>query len=330
MDSPENPQTQIPPKSPTQPQNVLQTLGKTLRGEQNITNAEVPIFDSIEEYYRKKCDETNTCQYPNVDPNKMARLLSELVWFFFKRNGDFTAVWILFANYFFSVLPGIVSLWIYVKLYQSTNITSTPTSTPTSTSTSTSTPPSYSIRSLKTFANICSFLIVLYPLFITLFQMFFFNRLFFLKITQYVLLGQLVSLLFYSLQFSNGPLQFLNNLKTWWIMIPSGMVAVMGFVVCWYRNKNDNFQKIILGLSLLFVLISISLLVFKEFGLLQKMGINIKEQTKKEIEILYFISLFALLFFGLFICSGQSIATQKFDFTCPTTPWQNVKSCLVD
>jgi hypothetical protein len=112
-------------------------------------------------------------------------------------------------------------------------------------------------------------------------------------------------------------------------MIPSGLVAVMGLVVCWYRNKNDNFQKIILGLSLIFPILSSILLVFKEFGLLQKMGINIKEQTKKEIEILYFISLFALLFFGLFIASGQSIATQKFDFTCPTTPWENVKLFLV-
>ena len=111
-------------------------------------------------------------------------------------------------------------------------------------------------------------------------------------------------------------------------MIPSVMVGMMGLVVCWYRNKNDKFQKIMIGLSVLFPLISISLLVFKEFGLLQKMGINIKEQTKKEIEILYFISLFALFFFGLFIGSGQSIATQKFDFTCPTTPWEKLKSSL--
>ena len=69
MTSLENPQTQRPLQSSTHSQKVLQTLGKTLRGEQKITNDEVPIFDSIEEYYRKKCNQTTTNGYTNIDPN---------------------------------------------------------------------------------------------------------------------------------------------------------------------------------------------------------------------------------------------------------------------
>ena len=101
------------------------------------------------------------------DNNQFARLLQESIWKAF-RNDKVTSYWIIIANFFFAVLPGI-SYFVY-----NTYINNKKPSRP----------------SLNTLA----LWMFLFPLFISIFQLVSFKRLMGMKMVRTHMVGQIVSL----------------------------------------------------------------------------------------------------------------------------------------
>lgn len=129
---------------------------------------------------------------PN-DPNYNARIHSERIWGGYMGTSKNVARWILTCNFFFGVLPGILFFATNVRISQETDDKIT------------SVLPDFN-RAVSWFGII----FCLFPLFVSVFQIFQFNRLISLRMTRTFFVGQLVGFVFYMCSFSKSFLKKFN------------------------------------------------------------------------------------------------------------------------
>jgi hypothetical protein len=124
------------------------------------------------------------------DPNYFARKKSQEMWGRYMFESKNIARWILTCNFFFGVLPGILFFVSNVRISQEedkkiTNI----------------------LPDFNRAVNWFGILFVLFPMFISVFQMFKFYRLISLRMTRTFFVGQLVGFVFYMCAFSKSFLE---------------------------------------------------------------------------------------------------------------------------
>jgi len=165
------------------------------------------------------------------DPNYFARKKSEQIWGRYMRHSKFVASWILACNFFFGVLPGILFFVTNVRISQEED-KKIPNVLP----------------DFNRAANWFGILFVLFPMFISVFQMFHFNRLISLRMTRTFFAGQLIGFVFYMCAFSKSFLQMFHWFpkKTTFI----GLVGILIVIVMvpiflpylWFVSEVKNFQ----------------------------------------------------------------------------------------
>lgn len=121
-----------------------------------------------------------------MDPNCFARLRAEETWNRFMMESKGVSAWILTCNFFFGVLPGILFFVTNIRLSQE-ETKSLPNVLP-------------DFRRAVSWFGI---LFVLFPISISLFQMFHFHRLISLRMTRTFFVGQVVGFIFYMCSFSS-------------------------------------------------------------------------------------------------------------------------------
>jgi len=123
----------------------------------------------------------------NIDPNVFARKKSQQIWESYMNKSKLVAMWILTANFFFGVLPGILFFATNVRLSQEED-ESLPSVLP----------------DFDSVVNWFGIIFVLFPIFISIFQMFVFHRLISLRMTRTFFVGQLIGFIFYMCAFSKS------------------------------------------------------------------------------------------------------------------------------
>lgn len=120
-----------------------------------------------------------------LEPNCFARIKSEEIWSRYLSESTMIGMWILTCNFFFGVLPGILFFITNVRISQE---------------------PSQSLPNiLPDFRHMVSWfgiIFVLFPIFISIFQIFVFHRLISLRMTRTFFVGQIVGLILYMCSFS--------------------------------------------------------------------------------------------------------------------------------
>lgn len=119
------------------------------------------------------------------DPNYFARKKSEQVWEKYMTSSKLVAAWILTANFFFGVLPGILFFATNVRLSQEED-ESIPNVLP----------------DFNRVVNWFGIIFVLFPIVVSVFQMFKFYRLISMRMTRTFFIGQIVGFIFYMCAFS--------------------------------------------------------------------------------------------------------------------------------
>lgn len=125
-----------------------------------------------------------------MDPNCFARIKSEEILDRFKIHSKGVTAWILTCNFFFGVLPGILFFVTNIRLSQE-ETKSLPNLLPDFN------------RAVSWFGII----FVLFPICISVFQMFHFHRLISLRFTRSFFVGQFVGFIFYMCSFSKSFLE---------------------------------------------------------------------------------------------------------------------------
>jgi hypothetical protein len=145
------------------------------------------------------------------DPNYFARKKSEQIWSRYMKSKN-VARWILTCNFFFGVLPGILFFVSNVRISQEKDQTI-----------------SNVLPDFNRAVNWFGILFVLFPMFISVFQMFNFYRLISLRMTRTFFVGQLVGFVFYMCAFSKTFLEMFHWFpkKTTFI----GLVIILVLIV---------------------------------------------------------------------------------------------------
>jgi len=178
------------------------------------------------------------------NPNMRARFLSEILLGVFGTHEQFAPQWIQLANYFFSVLPGIISLFLFVQRYSITEADLMD---------------DYEkIRAFRGIATSFALLGVLTPIVITIFQMIVFDRLLFIKIVPPVLIGQIVSIIMWFLTWSRPVLKWFNEGLSMYHIVPFFMIVVIGTIMLAYQKKGLNviIACIIVGVGVILMTLS--------------------------------------------------------------------------
>lgn len=126
----------------------------------------------------------------SLDPNCYARLRSEQIWNTFLSNSRTVSTWILVCNFFFGFFPGLLFFVSNVRLSQE-QTQSLPQLLP----------------SFNRMVNWFGILFVLFPICISIFQIFQFNRFISLRMTRTFFIGQSIGFIFYMLSFSEKVLE---------------------------------------------------------------------------------------------------------------------------
>lgn len=127
------------------------------------------------------------------DPNYFARRKSEEIWGRYVAKSKGVAGWILACNFFFGVLPGILFFVTNVRISQEED--------------------KKMPNVLPDFSRAVSWfgiLFVLFPMFVSVFQMFKFYRLISLRMTRTFFVGQLIGFIFYMCSFSKSFLKMFH------------------------------------------------------------------------------------------------------------------------
>jgi len=123
----------------------------------------------------------------STDPDIFARKKSQQIWRRYLTESKLVAMWILSANFFFGVLPGILFFAANVRLSQEED-ESLPNVLP----------------NFNSAVNWFGIIFVLFPIFISVFQILVFHRLISLRMTRTFFVGQLVGFIFYMCAFSKS------------------------------------------------------------------------------------------------------------------------------
>lgn len=119
-----------------------------------------------------------------MDPNCQARVHSEKIWKRYLENRN-VAIFILVCNFFFAILPGVLYFATNVRLVQEEDETLERS------------PPN-----VQSIVDWLAFLFVVFPIFVSFWQMFVFHRLISLRMTRTFFFGQCISLALYGMCFS--------------------------------------------------------------------------------------------------------------------------------
>lgn len=181
---------------------------------------------------------------PNNDPNPRVRFLSEIILDQFGSNQGFAPQWIQLANYFFSILPGIISLFLFVQKYSMTEEEMADEQE--------------KIRSFRGIATSFALLGVLTPIVITIFQMIVFDRLIFIKIAPPVLVGQTFSVIMWFLTWSRPVLRWFNDDLSMYHIVPLFTIVVVWTIILANRKKGLNviIACIIIGVGIVLATLS--------------------------------------------------------------------------
>lgn len=125
--------------------------------------------------------------FTHDDPNVFARKKSEQIWGRYMSESKLVAMWILTANFFFGVLPGILFFVTNVRISQEEDESV-----------------SNVLPDFSRAVNWFGIIFVLFPIFISVFQMFVFNRLISLRMTRTFFVGQTIGFVFYMCSFSKS------------------------------------------------------------------------------------------------------------------------------
>lgn len=154
---------------------------------------------------------------PQTNPNHFARKKSQQIWGEYMKQW-FAPRWILTVNFFFGVLPGILFFVTNVRLSQE------------ETGSLPNVLPDFH-RAVSWFG----LLFVLVPIFISLFQIFYFHRLISLRMSRTFFIGQLVGLIFYMCSFSKDFLKKFHQFPKkftflGWVVILVALVMMLVFL----------------------------------------------------------------------------------------------------
>lgn len=157
-----------------------------------------------------------------MDPNCYARVLSEMIWSKLMQNPSpppnpfsmftpFVPIFILICNFFFAILPGVLYFATNVRIVQEEDSTI-----------------DRELPNVQKLSDWFALLFIIFPLFVSVFQIFKFHRLISFRMTRTFLFGQIISSVLYLCCFSKP---FLRK-----------------FI--WFPRKQT-----ILGLTIIFILI---------------------------------------------------------------------------
>lgn len=166
-----------------------------------------------------------------TDADYFARKKSQQIWARYLLKGKGVARWILFCNFFFGVLPGILFFVSSVRISQEegkqmTNVL-----------------PDFN-RAVSWFG----ILFVLFPMAISVFQIFKMHRLISLRMTRTFLIGQVVGFVFYMCSFSNKILESFHwfpKKSTFLLLVIILLTLVMGCVASpyiYYLSEAEYFR----------------------------------------------------------------------------------------
>ena len=176
-------------------------------------------IDDLVNNINKQVDDYMRRCYPNKpnDANMRVRFLSEILLRMFGSHREFAPQWIQLANYFFSILTGIISLFLFVQRYSMTEEDLADEHA--------------KIRAFRGIATSFALLGVLTPIVITVFQMIFFDRLLFIKIVPPVLVGQTVSIIMWFLTWSRPVLKWFNEGLSMYHIVPLFTIVVVWTII---------------------------------------------------------------------------------------------------
>lgn len=119
-----------------------------------------------------------------MNPNCYARVLSEMIWSKFMENPGVGA-WILVCNFFFAILPGVLYFATNVRIVQEEDNTM-----------------DRELPNVQKVSDVLALLFIIFPVFVSAFQIVVYNRLISLRMARTFLFGQCISLVLYACCFS--------------------------------------------------------------------------------------------------------------------------------
>lgn len=276
-DNPETPTTLVSPLSPSglsESNSSVSAFKSTLRG----------IIQQLK-------------QLSKNDPNKVANIVFRIVMNGFGKPTDFVIQWISFAGFFFSVLPGILSLMMYAKHYAEKDLDCEATR----------------IRPIVGLPGLVTVMGIILPISITIFQWFVFQRFMFLKLWYPVFVGQVLAVVFFFLTTSRPVLRWFARPIHDNIII--GLFALVLFCLCigyiWGGLDRTVLGIIVAGAVML-------------FGCCFLRSVSMR-LTCRIIFFLGALAIMVFVFYIAFMIHWDVMGTHDGMDTIPETPLERVK-----